>query len=242
MYRVKGSDQKEYGPISLEQVRQWIQENRLNRYSLAATEADPVWKPLSQFPELADVLSSQPSSIASVGSTPPPPSAPQPAPSSSQQPPSAAYSIPSANIGAAVPTTPAEKQVLGPSIGLMVLGGLFCIYYLFSGVSAFFMDWSTYKFPGEIPPGGEAQMEAILEWFQKYGGTIGAGMYFVLALLNGLVAFGGLQMNRLRMPTLCWIASILVIPSSTCCCCIGIPIGIWAMVVLSRSEVRSRMT
>lgn len=57
MYRVKGADQKEYGPISAEQVGQWIQENRLNRFSLVERDGEPGWKPLEQFPEFAGALS-----------------------------------------------------------------------------------------------------------------------------------------------------------------------------------------
>ena len=52
MYKVKGADQKDYGPISAEQVRQWIAENRLNRFSLAQGGESAGWKPLGQFPEL----------------------------------------------------------------------------------------------------------------------------------------------------------------------------------------------
>jgi hypothetical protein len=53
MYRVKGADEKEYGPITAEQVQQWIRENRLNRFSLAEKDGEPGWKPLEQFPEFA---------------------------------------------------------------------------------------------------------------------------------------------------------------------------------------------
>ena len=56
MYFIQGADQKEYGPITAEQLRQWISENRLNRTSLARSDADPAWKPLSQFPEFADAF------------------------------------------------------------------------------------------------------------------------------------------------------------------------------------------
>jgi hypothetical protein len=64
MYRIKGSDQKEYGPISADQIRQWVAENRLNRDSLAASETDPAWKPLGQFAEFADVFPAPPSALA----------------------------------------------------------------------------------------------------------------------------------------------------------------------------------
>ena len=56
MYKIRGSDNNEYGPITADQVRQWIRENRLNQSSLVERVDAPGWKPLGQFPEFADVL------------------------------------------------------------------------------------------------------------------------------------------------------------------------------------------
>lgn len=53
MYKIIGADQKEYGPISADQIRQWISEGRLNGQSLASSEDSPEFKPLSSFPEFA---------------------------------------------------------------------------------------------------------------------------------------------------------------------------------------------
>jgi hypothetical protein len=59
MYRLVGADQKEYGPISAEQVRQWIKEGRANGSTIARFEENP-WKPLSTFPEFAVDLAQGP--------------------------------------------------------------------------------------------------------------------------------------------------------------------------------------
>jgi len=58
MYKIRGADEKEYGPVTEEQVRQWITEHRLNAQSLAQLEGTEGWKPLGQFPELASALAS----------------------------------------------------------------------------------------------------------------------------------------------------------------------------------------
>jgi hypothetical protein len=58
LYRVLGADQKEYGPVSEEQIRQWIAERRLNAQSLVMGEGAVAWKPLSTYPEFAAHLSS----------------------------------------------------------------------------------------------------------------------------------------------------------------------------------------
>src|SRR6476646_1303669 len=56
MYKVLGTDQKEYGPVSAEQIHQWIRERRLNAQSLLMAEGAVGWKPLSFFTELAATL------------------------------------------------------------------------------------------------------------------------------------------------------------------------------------------
>jgi len=56
LYKVIGADQKQYGPITADQIRQWIGQHRLNSQSQAWIEGADAWKPLSQFPEFADTL------------------------------------------------------------------------------------------------------------------------------------------------------------------------------------------
>src|SRR5262249_30832222 len=54
MYKIIGADQKEYGPVSVEQLRQWIAEGRVNAQTLVRPEGETEWKPLSAFPDFAD--------------------------------------------------------------------------------------------------------------------------------------------------------------------------------------------
>ncbi len=60
MYRIIGGDQKEYGPVSADDLRRWVAEGRLNAQSLVRAEGGSEWKPLSACPEFADVLLAQP--------------------------------------------------------------------------------------------------------------------------------------------------------------------------------------
>jgi hypothetical protein len=43
MYKIIGADQKEYGPISAEQIRLWIQEGRLNATSKIQVDGSESW-------------------------------------------------------------------------------------------------------------------------------------------------------------------------------------------------------
>jgi len=65
MYRIIGSDQKVYGPVSAEKIRQWMTEGRVVISTLALAEGGTVWKPLFSFPEFTPA-------------TQPPPAVPQP--------------------------------------------------------------------------------------------------------------------------------------------------------------------
>jgi hypothetical protein len=53
MYRIIGADGKEYGPISADQLRQWIAENRANTTTPVLTEGAPEWKTLGSLPEFS---------------------------------------------------------------------------------------------------------------------------------------------------------------------------------------------
>ena len=60
MYKLIGADQKEYGPVSAEQLRQWVAEGRLNAQSRIRAEGETEWKAMSAFPEFADILRTTP--------------------------------------------------------------------------------------------------------------------------------------------------------------------------------------
>jgi hypothetical protein len=56
MYKIIGADQKEYGPVTADQLRQWISEGRINAHTKVQTEGAGVWKNVSELPEFASAL------------------------------------------------------------------------------------------------------------------------------------------------------------------------------------------
>ena len=56
MYKIIGADGREYGPITAEQIRQWIAEGRANAQTRAQREGSNEWKSLSAFTEFAALL------------------------------------------------------------------------------------------------------------------------------------------------------------------------------------------
>src|SRR6266850_1917170 len=101
MYRIIGADGNQYGPISAEQLRQWISEGRANAQTKVLAEGTTEWKPLSEFPEF---FASAP---GTSGTTPPPPP-----------------TVPTMQPLGSFPHSAAADQVNGPAIGLIVTGAL----------------------------------------------------------------------------------------------------------------------
>jgi TM2 domain-containing membrane protein YozV len=77
MYKIIGADGREYGPITAEQLRQWISEGRANGWTKVQTEGTTEWKTLADFPEFHG-------SVGVSDGTPPPLSVPAPVPDATQ--------------------------------------------------------------------------------------------------------------------------------------------------------------
>ncbi|MDB6016515.1 MAG: Interferon-induced transrane protein [Pedosphaera sp.] len=69
MYKIIGANQVEYGPISADQLRQWIAEGRADANTQARLEGTSDWKPLRNFPEFAGSFPAQSSSVPPPFST-----------------------------------------------------------------------------------------------------------------------------------------------------------------------------
>ena len=60
MYKIIGTDGKEYGPVAAEQVRLWLGEGRINSQSKVRAEGSTEWQTLSALPEFASAASKPP--------------------------------------------------------------------------------------------------------------------------------------------------------------------------------------
>ena len=76
MYRIIGIDGKEYGPVSVAQIRDWIAARRANGDTRVLPEGSTEWRKLSDFPEFAESLADKspqsvvPSLPSSTGTPP----------------------------------------------------------------------------------------------------------------------------------------------------------------------------
>lgn len=220
MYYIQGADQKEYGPVSADQLRQWITENRLNRFSPARADGESLWKTLGDFPEFADVLGALPAAPASSSSTEP--------------------SQPSQNSGFR-PSTPGisesviDQKLKIPAIGIITtgaLGGLLSLY----GVIATLLGSNK---NAEIPPGMPPEAAALLKKYLSVMETFNLPLNLLALVMSVVTLMAGIRMLQRRSYGLVMTGVIIgMLPCLSACCCTGLPFGIWALVVLSNEEVR----
>ncbi len=126
----------------------------------------------------------------------------------------------------------AEAAVAGPAISLIVLGSLDVVVVILNMILS--LVGFNFVPAGAKGPGGP---EAILAFQTKPVFLIPS---HILGLgIAILILMGGLKMKQLQNHGLAMAASILaILPCTDPCCCIGLPLGIWALVVLNRPEVK----
>lgn len=129
-----------------------------------------------------------------------------------------------------------KTQVSGPSIGLLITGiigalsSLGTLVSLLIGISFL----STSRIYSELPDDIPIDIEELFQ------GTFAIGSSFVGIIVAVFIIFAALKMKDLEQWGLAFTASILaMIPCISPCCIIGLPIGIWCLVVLTKPEVKN---
>jgi hypothetical protein len=130
-----------------------------------------------------------------------------------------------------LPAVPdASDQVSGPSVGLLITGILGAILCFIGLIASVF----------------ETGIESIKvhRYIEEYSdlaeGAAGVAFCFVGLLLAAFIIYASLKMKELTQWGLCVAASIIaMIPCVSPCCIVGLPIGIWCLVVLTKPEVRA---
>ncbi len=123
----------------------------------------------------------------------------------------------------------ASRQVSGPATGLLVTG---IIGAFFAGLGLI----------GSIVGMGIAPFirEEIPERYAEFWeGSVGAASFVVEIAVAAFIIYAALKMKDLKQWELSLAASIVaMIPCVSPCCIIGLPIGIWALVVLLRPDIK----
>lgn len=75
MFNIIGADGKQYGPVSVEQLRSWLTQGRINAQTRIQAVGTEEWRPARDVPELASLFQS--SGVVPSGTAPPVLKAPQ---------------------------------------------------------------------------------------------------------------------------------------------------------------------
>lgn len=204
MYKILGGDGKEYGPISAETLRQWVNEGRANAQTQIQVEGSTAWVPLGQVPEFADLFA---------------------APAT---PPMGAPISPGVNVSSGQ----AAQMVTGPAIGLIVTAVLGALVQLASMLMNIL--------GAGLGAAGAAQGQQDLPpWAHAMSGGVGVVFNILGLILSGVILMGALKMKKLESYNFAMTATIIaMVPCVSPCCLLGLPIGIWALVILLKPEVK----
>jgi hypothetical protein len=124
----------------------------------------------------------------------------------------------------AAPLDP-HQAVSIPAIILMVISGLGIAWIGF---------WLVVEIAG-VAVGGLTDRSAT----QYFGKTVSIIILVMSLAFDGLLFYGAYNMKSLKNYTLAVVAAILAcIPCYWSCCCVGIPFGIWSIIVLMKPEVK----
>jgi len=130
-----------------------------------------------------------------------------------------------------VPGPDPLSQVKGPAIGLMITAGVGIALQLVALVLNLLGTGLN------IAAGGDQRAAGMLQ------GGFGIVTAIIGLIVGGIIFFGASKMMKLQSYNLAMTAAIIaMIPCISPCCLAGLPLGIWAIVVLVKPEVKAAFT
>jgi len=213
-YIIIGGDGKEYGPVTADELRRWIAEGRLNAQSRAKAESDAEFRTLEKFPEFAAAL---------LGNAQPAPTIAAPA-------------------GADPAYVAAMQAIKAPAMALKIISIFNFLLSLWSFIKlTFFRQTIQDDYAKEFAKYPQLQDPAIQKWVALIYGPLGIGSDIFSMAMAALVFFGACKMQKLKGYEFAFVATIIaMLPCVTACCLLGLPFGIWALVVLNKTEIKSQ--
>jgi hypothetical protein len=124
-----------------------------------------------------------------------------------------------------------RSRLQWPAIGLIIVG----VLNASSGLLLIL---------GRIASIVKGREPVITDEDRRLGYMFGIIFFPIVSLISivasPIIVFGGIQMLRARRYSVAlWAAILALIPVTSLCCIPGIPIGIWALIVLRHPEVRA---
>lgn len=125
------------------------------------------------------------------------------------------------------------QKLRAPAIGLIIAGSLNGVIGLLALLGGLFR--LTGVGGKETLPADQAERMGFMV------GTIGTYIVaFLSVVLAPVIIYGATQMMKGEKPGLAKAAAILaILPLTSCCFLVGLPMGIWGLIVLAKPEVKA---
>lgn len=122
----------------------------------------------------------------------------------------------------------AASRVAGPAVALIITGVLGIV------AQALVLIVNLVELAGGMRRPGQQAMPVI------FSGGLGVGMAGIELLIGIVVVIGAVKMKNLENYGFAMAAAVLaMVPCMSPCCLLGLPFGIWALVVLSDAGVKA---
>jgi hypothetical protein len=123
----------------------------------------------------------------------------------------------------------AEQKVRWPAIGLIVTAVAGALFQLLG------LAWDVFS---DTPAPWQTD-EQIPTWAIHLMNSFGVALTLIALAAAGFLVFGAIKLMRLESYGIALAACIVaLVPCISPCCCIGLPIGIWALIVMHAPDVR----
>lgn len=133
-----------------------------------------------------------------------------------------------------------DSVVTAPGIALLVVGLLGFIAALFVLLMLVQVDEKELKAAMQRPAAGDADQEAFDQGFEIAMGPFGRVVHGIFTLVNLAIITGAVAILLRRFYVLAVLASILAMVNvDSCCCLLGMPVGLWSLIVLMRPDVKA---
>lgn len=123
----------------------------------------------------------------------------------------------------------AEQKVRWPAIGLLVTAVLSLLLQL---------SFIVAEVLGIRLPDMEQYQQDIPQWAEWLSGGMSIALTLLGLAVDGFMIFGALKLMRLESYGIAIATAIIAMIPCSPCCCIGLPIGIWALIVMHAPDVR----
>jgi hypothetical protein len=126
--------------------------------------------------------------------------------------------------------TSASAGVIAPAVVMLAFAALGFLLNLFGAV------WAI---AGPVQPINPQDPPIIQEFMKGLNGPVASAGQGFFALLSAITIVGSIQMMRQKTWGFALATSIIsMINIGNCCCLVGLPVGIWALIVLVNPTVK----